>query len=106
MNKLTEEILEKNGWSLDCSSPLEISHPDGSFASNQAAKMIIAKLVLDAKTMKDTFEESMSDLIVNYEGDTDSIFGCVYFNAKDKETCFVFDGEKFVAGKYSDNIKS
>ncbi len=29
------------GWSMDCESPLEISHEDGSRATGQAAQMVI-----------------------------------------------------------------
>ena len=34
-------LLEKNGWNQDCSSPLEFSHKDGSFASGQAARLLL-----------------------------------------------------------------
>lgn len=35
-----EEILEKYGWSIDCESPYELSHEDGSFASGAAAHYV------------------------------------------------------------------
>ncbi len=40
MNK----ILAENGWVIECESPLEIRHSDGSFASNNAARIIINSL--------------------------------------------------------------
>lgn len=39
----TKKVLEKNGWSLDCESPLEISK-EGSFASGEAAEIVIDTL--------------------------------------------------------------
>ncbi len=40
-----EQILEKHGWVLECHSPFEIRHTDGSFASGQAAYMVLDFLV-------------------------------------------------------------
>ena len=37
------ELLEKNGWEIECESPFEISK-DGSFATNQAANIVLAHL--------------------------------------------------------------
>ena len=34
------DIFEKNGWVVECESPFEIRHADGSFASGYAAKII------------------------------------------------------------------
>lgn len=34
-------LLKKNGWSIECESPLEIRHEDGSFATEQAARYVI-----------------------------------------------------------------
>jgi hypothetical protein len=39
-----EQLLEKYGWSLDCQSPLEISHKDGSFARYLPAELLIDHL--------------------------------------------------------------
>ncbi len=36
-----EELLNSFGWSIECESPLEVSHTDGSFASGQAVKYLI-----------------------------------------------------------------
>lgn len=49
---LTPEIhqwLETLGWSVDCQSPLEMSHVDGSFASMQAASYLLAALMQERK---------------------------------------------------------
>jgi hypothetical protein len=35
-----EELLAKYGWQVECESPLEIRHSDGSFASGRAAHIV------------------------------------------------------------------
>jgi len=35
------ELLEKNGWVVECESPFEVRHEDGSFATGQAAEMVL-----------------------------------------------------------------
>lgn len=37
----THEIMEKYGWTIICESPLEIEHPDGSFATMMVAEAFI-----------------------------------------------------------------
>jgi hypothetical protein len=39
-----EKLLEKHGWTLECISPFEIRHEDGSFATGQAARLIVLAL--------------------------------------------------------------
>jgi hypothetical protein len=36
-----DAMLTRLGWSMDCQSPLEISHPDGSSATGIAAAIVI-----------------------------------------------------------------
>jgi hypothetical protein len=36
-----EELLAKYGWVVECESPLEIRHNDGSFASGQASHIVV-----------------------------------------------------------------
>lgn len=36
----TYDLLEINGWTVECESPFEIRHNDGSFATGQAARMV------------------------------------------------------------------
>ena len=47
MNNQEKELLESNGWSIECESPLEIRHKDGSLATQNAAKIIIFSLNLE-----------------------------------------------------------
>lgn len=45
MHTTDQQILEYNGWTLECESPLEIRHAQtGSFASGLAATAVIAEL--------------------------------------------------------------
>ena len=44
-----KEIIEAQGWSVDCESPLSISHPDGSYAVGLAAEYAIDGIVEDSK---------------------------------------------------------
>jgi hypothetical protein len=36
-----EKLLESLGWEVECHSPFEIRHKDGSFASGQAADIVL-----------------------------------------------------------------
>lgn len=65
MNK--EEVLNKHGWFIECHSPYELRHEDGSFASGQAADM-----VCDSVLENDIIEEyekimEMADRIKIYK---------------------------------------
>ena len=37
--------LKENGWELVCQSPLEIRHKDGSFATMQAANIVVSEII-------------------------------------------------------------
>ena len=39
-----KKMLDKNGWTLECESPFEIRHEDGSFATGQAARIVMEHL--------------------------------------------------------------
>jgi hypothetical protein len=38
------ELLAKYGWTIECESPFEIRNEDGSFASGQAAIIVVTYL--------------------------------------------------------------
>lgn len=44
MNKQDLKLLEARGWVVECESPFEIRHEDGSFATGQAAHMVLEGL--------------------------------------------------------------
>lgn len=41
-----EELLLENGWIIECESPFEISHEDGSTATGFAAQIVLEYLKL------------------------------------------------------------
>lgn len=42
--EINEKILDQLGWIVECESPLEISHIDGSTATGWAAEIVIQEL--------------------------------------------------------------
>lgn len=46
-----EAILLKNGWTIECWSPFEIRHQDGSFATQIAARTILEALKRGDKSL-------------------------------------------------------
>jgi hypothetical protein len=44
MDPTEEYLLKTNGWDVECESPFEIRHEDGSFASKQAAYYVLNEL--------------------------------------------------------------
>lgn len=43
-DEIFQQYLEQNGWIIECESPLEIRHNEGSFATMYAAKVLLAEL--------------------------------------------------------------
>ncbi len=41
MDEKNIKLLEKYGWTVECESPFEIRHEDGSFASEIAADIVL-----------------------------------------------------------------
>ena len=41
---IDKELLETNGWVIECESPFEIRHEDGSFATLNAAYIVVEEL--------------------------------------------------------------
>ncbi len=48
-----ELILEEAGWTVECESPFEIRHDDGSFATQQAAHIVLQVLRSDYSGYED-----------------------------------------------------
>lgn len=55
--KYNIELLEANGWTVECESPFEIRHEDGSFASGYAASGIL-KILEEIETESLELKES------------------------------------------------
>lgn len=41
MNDMDKELLEADGWTVECESPFEISNPDGSRATGRGAQYVL-----------------------------------------------------------------
>lgn len=41
LTRYDEVLLESYGWTVACESPFELSHEDGSFATGQAASIVL-----------------------------------------------------------------
>jgi len=68
MDKLDEKLLEASGWVVECGSPFEIRTEDGSFATNEAAQIVLWSL-RDEYNKEDirniTIDEDDDDIIVS-----------------------------------------
>lgn len=48
-NNNRDELLSLKGWMVECESPLEVRHHDGSRASGQAARIVIDALLEECR---------------------------------------------------------
>jgi len=53
------KLLEANGWEVECESPFEIRTKDGSFASGEAAYIVLNDL--KSETVERFSEQDMND---------------------------------------------
>jgi hypothetical protein len=65
MTKEQEKLLERNGWTVECESPLEISTEDGSFARGEAVFCVIHSLETEEAKEEFTKLNAMHDIIIN-----------------------------------------
>jgi len=56
MTEAERTLLAEHGWSVDCLSPLEISHEDGSVATGKAVHYVVAALVKCQVTTQHQFQ--------------------------------------------------
>ena len=61
-----EKLLKENGWEVECESPFEIRHEDGSFASMNAAYSVAEELRLSGVMssvllIKDAYKAELID---------------------------------------------
>ena len=49
------EMLEENDWTVECESPFEIRHKDGSFATGQAAEIVLWFLTFTVQPPRASF---------------------------------------------------
>ena len=60
-----EKYFEAQGWIMECQSPLEIRHEDGSFATYQAAKAVIREIKAEYDLEHGVQSESTVDQLNN-----------------------------------------
>ena len=65
-------LLEKNGWVVECESPFQIRHENGSFASGLAVELIL-KSLKEKVGNKKIIENDLKNWDV-YEAPTGNIF--------------------------------
>ena len=64
-----EKLLNKYGWEIECESPFEIRHEDGSFAKMQAAHTVLESIKEEEKNNKICMEDGcMADAVYDYNG--------------------------------------
>ena len=71
---INEELLTENGWTVICESPFEIQHENGSFATMDAAYLILSTLKSKKKTtrVKKSYKLKVNYMIGDADGHTDT----------------------------------
>lgn len=59
MTDKDKTVLAHYGWVVECESPVEIRHPDGSFATRQAAEYVL--LCLGEEYSEQQYENQKRD---------------------------------------------
>lgn len=62
MHMKDESLLKAAGWTLECDSPFEVRHRDGSFASGQAARLVMEAVRTESKMLSPCSDESRKPL--------------------------------------------
>jgi hypothetical protein len=57
------DLLESLGWTVECESPFEIRHEDGSFATQNAAKIVMADIIKEHSPQNSV--HSVQEVIAN-----------------------------------------
>ncbi len=91
MTHQDEILLTAAGWTVECQNPLELRHADGSFASGQAARIVLADVLSEcgivAKSEElQVLEERVewigqiaeSAKVLSRNGDTNSYWASAY----------------------------
>lgn len=81
------KLLKLNGWEIECESPFEIRHSDGSFARDQAANIVLESLHSSQKRLKNQCPNCHIAGVLNYNSDEDTILctNCSFALMKDGE---------------------
>jgi len=92
-----EEILEENGWTITCQSPLEMEHEDGSVATLQAADIVIDYLESEADEQPQDPGKDYVDVVLDEE-DIEQIEYLINGNGGDERDAV----EEFLQGRFRD----
>jgi hypothetical protein len=71
-----EPILSRNGWTIECESPLEIRSEDGSFASGFAANIVIDQILKDSLDAYEFLQEDIAHVIQGFEEENQKYISC------------------------------
>jgi len=77
---MDKELLKQNGWTIECESPLEIRHENGSFATLNAAETIIFSLKLEDIFASVTDFKVWDDVLVMSAAEIKENFGITVSN--------------------------
>ena len=56
MSTYNEAVLSIHGWTIECEHPFELRHEDGSFATGQAATLVIQSVTQSRYQKLDSFQ--------------------------------------------------
>ena len=65
MNTKEIKLLEENGWTVECESPFEIRYKDGSFATGEAATLVLLFL---KSNVSPKYLSSLADIDEKWRG--------------------------------------
>lgn len=84
------DILESLGWTVECESPFEIRHEDGSFATQNAAKIIMSDVLKEHEETKvkvHIFEDVIADLEVINNHVQNIVSNAIALDSEKKQDC-------------------
>lgn len=76
MSQINFELLQSNGWTVECESPFEIRHEDGSFATGAAAFLVMHTLEEAFIDPYIELQNTIASYIQEYEEQTGEVVGC------------------------------
>jgi hypothetical protein len=86
----TQALLERNGWEVECESPKEIRHSDGSFATGQAVNYVLIGLDREEIVIKAPCPQCQKENALRYSTENGDVVctndQCNYVLADGEET--------------------
>lgn len=100
-----EKYFEAQGWIMECESPLEIRHEDGSFATYQAAKSVIREIQAQYNEENGIRPESTLDDLTSHIEEIIKINELVQGYVEKAREQKLLDEEESKKGYYSDEAE-